>query len=74
MQHPKRHKKKHRSPRLKKNRSPKESAKKSMKKAISQRLVAHRTVNNNYPMCTRLSGGIIGHSAQRGPQTETLRL
>jgi hypothetical protein len=63
-QHLKRiHKKKHRSPRLKNKRSPKESAKKSKKRAVSQRLVAHWTVNSNYPMCTGLSGGTTEHYA-----------
>jgi hypothetical protein len=45
MQHLKRrHKKMHRSPILKNKRSPKKSAKKPKKRAVSQRLVAHRTV------------------------------
>jgi hypothetical protein len=47
MQHLKRrHKNKHRSLRLKNKRSSKETAKKSKKRAVSQRLVAHRTVNS----------------------------
>jgi hypothetical protein len=51
MQHLKRrHKKKHRSPRLKNKRSPKELAKKSKRRVVSQRLVAHRTVNSNCPV------------------------
>jgi hypothetical protein len=45
MQHLKRrHKKMHKSPILKNKRSPKKSAKKPKKRAVSQRLVAHRTV------------------------------
>jgi hypothetical protein len=45
MQHLKRrHKKMHRSPILKNKRSPKKSAKKSKMRAVSQRLVAHRTL------------------------------
>jgi hypothetical protein len=45
MQHLKRrHKKMHRSPILKNKRSPKKSTKKPKKRAVSQRLVAHRTV------------------------------
>jgi hypothetical protein len=39
-----RHKKMHRSPILKNKRSPKKSAKKSKMQAVSQRLVAHRTL------------------------------
>jgi hypothetical protein len=67
MQHLKRrHKKMHKSPRLKNKRSPKKSTKKSEKRAVSQRLVAHRTVNNTCPVCTGLSGGTTGQSAQRG--------
>jgi hypothetical protein len=67
MQHLKRrHKKMHRSPRLKNKRSPKESTKKSQKRAVSQRLVAHRTVNSTCPVCTGLSGGTTEQSAQRG--------
>jgi hypothetical protein len=56
----------HRSPRLKNKRSPKGSTKKSQKRAVSQRLVAHRTVNSTCPVCTGLSGGTTGQSAQRG--------
>jgi hypothetical protein len=56
----------HRSPRLKNKRSPKESTKKSQKRAVSQHLVAHRTVNSTCPVCTGLSGGTTGQSAQRG--------
>jgi hypothetical protein len=60
MQHLKRrHKKMYRSPRLKNKRSPKKSAKKSEKRAVSQRLVAHRTVNSTCPVRT-------GQSVQRG--------
>jgi hypothetical protein len=56
MQHLKRrHKKMHRSPILKNRRSPKKSAKKSKMRAVSQRLVAHRTVRCG-----------TGQSAQRG--------
>jgi hypothetical protein len=67
MQHLKRrHKKMQRSPRLKNKRSPKDSTKKSEKRAVSQRLVAHRTVNSTCPVCTGLSGGTTGQSAQRG--------
>jgi hypothetical protein len=67
MQHLKwRHKKMHRSPRLKNKRSPKKSAKRSKKRAVSQRLVAHRTVYSTCPVCTGLSGGTTGWSAQRG--------
>jgi hypothetical protein len=67
MQHLKRrHKKMHRSLRLKNKRSPKGSTKKSQKMAVSQRLVAHRTVNSTCPVCTGLSGGTTGQSAQRG--------
>jgi hypothetical protein len=75
MQHLKRrHKKKHRSPRLKNKRSPKESVKTSKKMAISQRLVVHGTVNTICSMCTGLSGGTPGQSAQRGLQVGALGL
>jgi hypothetical protein len=37
-----------------------------LKRAISQRLVAHRTVNITCPVRTGLSGGTTGQSAQRG--------
>jgi hypothetical protein len=60
------HKKMHRSPRLKNKRSPKKSAKKPEKRAVSQRLVTHRTVHSTCPVCTGLSGGTTGQSAQRG--------
>jgi hypothetical protein len=51
MQHLKRrHKKKHISPRLKNKRSPKETVMKSKKRTVSQRLVAHRTMNSNRPV------------------------
>jgi hypothetical protein len=67
MRHLKRsHKKMHRSPRLKNKRSPKKSAKKPEKRAVSQRLVTHRTVHSTCPVCTGLSGGTTGQSAQRG--------
>jgi hypothetical protein len=67
MQHLKRsHKKMHRSPRLKNKTSPKKSAKKPEKRAVSQRLVAHRTVHSTCPVCTGLSGGTTRQSARRG--------
>jgi hypothetical protein len=64
MQHLKgRHKKMHRSPILKNKRSPKKSAKKPKKRAISQRLVAHRTVMSGVHRTVRCG---TGQSAQRG--------
>jgi hypothetical protein len=64
MQHLKRrHKKMHRSPILKNKRSPKKSMKESKKRAVSQRLVAHRTVLSGVHRTIRWS---TGQSAQRG--------
>jgi hypothetical protein len=64
MQHLKRrHKKVHRSPILKNKRSPKKSAKKPKKRAVSQRLVAHRTVLSGVHRTVRCG---TGQSAQRG--------
>jgi hypothetical protein len=64
MQHLKRnHKKMHRSPILKNKRSPKKSAKKPKKRAVSQRLVAHRTVLSGVHRTVRCG---TGQSAQRG--------
>jgi hypothetical protein len=37
-----------------------------LKRAVSERLVAHRTVNSTCPVRTGLSGGTTGLSAQRG--------
>jgi hypothetical protein len=37
-----------------------------LKRVVSQHLVAHRTVNSTCPVCTGLSGGTTGQSAQRG--------
>jgi hypothetical protein len=63
MQHLKRrHKRVHRSPILKNKRSPKKSAKKPKKRAVSQRLVAHRTVLSGVHWTVRWS---TGQSAQR---------
>jgi hypothetical protein len=62
MQHLKiRHKKKQISPRLKNKRSPIESAKKSKKRAVSQRLVAHRTVwwDNRTVCAKRPTTGVL---------------
>jgi hypothetical protein len=64
MQHLKRsHKKMHRSPILKNKRSPKKSAKESKMRAVSQRLVAHRTVLSGVHRTVRCG---TGQSAQRG--------
>jgi hypothetical protein len=64
MQHLKRrHKKMHRSPILKNKRSPKKSAKESKKRAVSQRLVAHRTLMSGEHRTVRCG---TGQSAQRG--------
>ena len=64
MQHLKRrHKKMHRSPILKNKRSPKKSAKESKKRAVSQRLVAHRTLMSGVHRTVRCG---TGQSAQRG--------
>jgi hypothetical protein len=64
MQHLKRrHKKMHRSPILKNKRSPKKLAKKSKKWAVSQRLVAHRTLMSGVHRTVRCG---TGQSAQRG--------
>ena len=64
MQHLKRrHKKMHRSPILKNKRSPKKSAKKSKIRAVSQRLVAHRTLVSGVHRTVRWG---TGQSAQRG--------
>jgi hypothetical protein len=64
MQHLKiRHKKMHRSPILKNKRSPKKSTKEPKKRAVSQRLVAHRTVQSGVHRTVRCG---TGQSAQRG--------
>jgi hypothetical protein len=64
MQHLKRrHKKMHRSPILKNKRSPKKSAKESKKRAVSQRLVAHRTLMSGVHRTVRCG---TRQSAQRG--------
>jgi hypothetical protein len=47
---------------------------KSKRRAVSQRLVAHQILHNAWPVCTGLSGGTTGQSAQRGPQTGALGL
>jgi hypothetical protein len=66
MQHLKRrHKKMHRSPILKNKRSPKKSAKESKMRAVSQRLVAHRTVLSGVAPDSAVRCG-TGQSAQRG--------
>jgi hypothetical protein len=64
MQHLKRrYKKVHRSPILKNKRIPKKSAKKPKKRAVSQRVVAHRTVLSGVHRTVRCG---IGQSTQRG--------
>ena len=58
MQHLKRrYKKMHRSPILKNKRSPKKSAKKSKMRAVSQRLVAHRTLMSGVHRTVRCATG-----------------
>jgi hypothetical protein len=56
----------HKKSKTQEQKKPEEINKETLKRAVSQRLVAHRTVNSTCPVRTGLSGETTGQSTQRG--------